>query len=343
MKKNPIDLLVTEWAYRCKKGYPDIKNKEDKMVLDTIMKEWTLQEQEEGKTVTVDSLIKLLRDKGNTLTQDKLEKLYTTVEKINKELGSKLKEKLESKKLKDIQIYTIQAYADKNNIEDQIVKSIENTSNTFNNLPTQGNLTEELTKLSQIDSKHVNFLLNLSVSAQQKGVGKGELALIALLHDVQSAKKGDIEADGMNIEVKGAGSILTHVITRGEKVDSLKEKIRKSLEVPDSVEVKAGNWVETLHKLSKTEGDIEKTLNDLYKGQFKFKISKKPETAEELKLEITRQLTDDYFDKHAPILMVNESKAYRLFTTKNELLNELGTGIKVVSLSDLAPRLTYLG
>jgi len=44
MKKNPIDLLVTEWAYRYEKGYPDINNKEDKKVLDTIMKEWALQE-----------------------------------------------------------------------------------------------------------------------------------------------------------------------------------------------------------------------------------------------------------------------------------------------------------
>lgn len=39
MITNPIDKLVTEWAYRCKKGYPDINNLEDRKVLEEIMSE----------------------------------------------------------------------------------------------------------------------------------------------------------------------------------------------------------------------------------------------------------------------------------------------------------------
>lgn len=42
MTVNPIDKLVLEWAYRCKKGYPDINNLEDKKVLEEIMQEWGL-------------------------------------------------------------------------------------------------------------------------------------------------------------------------------------------------------------------------------------------------------------------------------------------------------------
>lgn len=49
MITNPIEKLVLEWAYRCKKGYPDMNNLEDKKVLEEIMKEWDITEQEESK------------------------------------------------------------------------------------------------------------------------------------------------------------------------------------------------------------------------------------------------------------------------------------------------------
>ena len=34
-----IDALLSEWAYRCKKGYPDLDSPSDLRVLNTILKE----------------------------------------------------------------------------------------------------------------------------------------------------------------------------------------------------------------------------------------------------------------------------------------------------------------
>ena len=44
---NVIDKLYTEWAWRTKSGIPDIKNPEDKAILDTIIAEFNIPVKEE--------------------------------------------------------------------------------------------------------------------------------------------------------------------------------------------------------------------------------------------------------------------------------------------------------
>ena len=57
-----IDNLVNEWAYRCKKGYPDMDSPSDLRVLKTILKEegitipqfqQVISEQEESDELTI--------------------------------------------------------------------------------------------------------------------------------------------------------------------------------------------------------------------------------------------------------------------------------------------------
>jgi hypothetical protein len=53
-----IDKLVTEWAYRCKKGYPDMNNPDDIKILKEIYSEYGIvfEEEEDSSTQTVDEL-----------------------------------------------------------------------------------------------------------------------------------------------------------------------------------------------------------------------------------------------------------------------------------------------
>ena len=44
-----IDALLNEWAYRCKKGYPDMDSPSDLRVLNKIMKEWDISFPKEQK------------------------------------------------------------------------------------------------------------------------------------------------------------------------------------------------------------------------------------------------------------------------------------------------------
>ena len=46
-----IDKIVTEWAFRCKKGYPDINNPEDMKILKEMYSEYriVMEESKEQK------------------------------------------------------------------------------------------------------------------------------------------------------------------------------------------------------------------------------------------------------------------------------------------------------
>lgn len=356
-----IDKLILEWSWRCEKGYPDINNPADKKVLEKLLAEYGVslntflkeQDQEKKEEFTIDSLIKLLQDKGNTLSPDKIEKLYKVIDKTGKQFGSKLQNRLQEKKLGDEQISIVLGYADRKHIEDQILASNENTDNTFSRLPTQGNLVEELASVSQLDTQHVNYLVNLTVGAGQKGVGKGEIALISLLYDVSSASIGDIQVGKQTIEIKASsikkkgglsGFILADVKTRTGGIESIKNGIAKYFKKPRPDEgIKKLTWIEIIYQLAKSKQEIQKVLNDLYKNEFNFEIKNYPISSEELTLEITRQLAEEYFKSHNPILMISKEREYKIFTTVEDLKNSIGTTITVHSLSDLAPRLTFRG
>ena len=62
-----IDALLSEWAYRCKKGYPDLDSPSDLKVLKNILKEQDItlpqleeQEEEEKKGPDKKELIDLI-------------------------------------------------------------------------------------------------------------------------------------------------------------------------------------------------------------------------------------------------------------------------------------------
>tara|TARA_R110000868_G_C10782643_1_gene755626 strand:+ start:30 stop:1043 length:1014 start_codon:yes stop_codon:yes gene_type:complete len=63
---NLLDKLYTEWAWRSKSGLPNIKNPEDKAILDSLIKEMTLEEEpllfEGSDSYDEQITIKLVRD-----------------------------------------------------------------------------------------------------------------------------------------------------------------------------------------------------------------------------------------------------------------------------------------
>jgi hypothetical protein len=74
-----IDKLVTEWAYRCKKGYPDMNNPDDIKILKEIYSEYGLvmEEQESGDAKS--ELVALLgQEKAEEVMQRPLYQSATT-------------------------------------------------------------------------------------------------------------------------------------------------------------------------------------------------------------------------------------------------------------------------
>ena len=67
-KEELVDKIVREWSYRCKKGYPDLNNKEDLIILDEILR--ISEEAEEGELTDMEfseRLPQVIKSKFNEL------------------------------------------------------------------------------------------------------------------------------------------------------------------------------------------------------------------------------------------------------------------------------------
>lgn len=201
MKKNPIDSLVIEWAYRCKKGYPDINNLEDKKVLEKIMKEWNLEEQEEGKEVpSVEQIKKLLdNNKDNARLLTRIYRTLIASSSIDslkgrfRETGID-KDIFDGRNLHDELINILQK-GDSSEVE-QFIEDLKKKKV----LGTQGNLTADL----RISSQKVNKIVNLTGAKGSVTIGKGEVIFPLLYSNVElkTDGAGDFIVDKKTAELK---------------------------------------------------------------------------------------------------------------------------------------------
>lgn len=350
---NTVDKIVTEWAFRCKKGYPDTSNPQDMRILKEIYSEYGIVLEEEKPTQqpskTIQDVVDLLAAKQEELSPEQIEKLFNVVNKTGKGYTTTLMDKLQQKQLGDEQALLVVGYADKNHFEDKMAASIDNKANTFNALGTSGNLLTKLTELSGIESKYVSKLIGFTTGAGQKSVGKGEIALVSLLHDTKSAKKGDVEVvGGPHVELKGVNAILANSkhISRGMSRDKIREAIIKILNIDEEGQSRlpsaGGEWIDRLLVYTQDLNDIQKVIGKFYQGHVKLPSDQKI-AAPDLKQEIAKQLAVDYMESIDQTMMFIDSKAnYILITTPEDLANKIGSELKVTALSDLIPRITYI-
>jgi len=351
---NTVDKIVTEWAFRCKKGYPDLNNQQDMQILKELYSEYGIVMEEDKpkeKEISFEDLQGLLTARKGELEQDQINKLYKLISKTGKGYTLSLLTILKQKGLGEQQALAVAGYADKDHFEDKLLSSIQNPENTFNKIPTKGNLVSALSAASSIDSKHINNLVNLTVGAGQKSVGKGELALISVLHDTTSPAKGDVATPDALIELKFIEAILANPkhISRGLTAEQLQKVMVDTLQVPEQDQElitggKAGKWLPRLLRYTQDVSQIQKVLDRLYKGNVK--LPNNLEVSEEsVAYEIARQLAKDYMDHIDQKLMaIGSSYNYRIYNTSEELAADISSegNLKIAAFSDLTPRITYV-
>ena len=149
---NVVDKILTEWAYRCNKGYPDVNNPDDMKVLKELYSEYGIvMEEEKAKedNISLDQLQTLIDARKTELTQDQINNLYKIVSKTGNGYTKSLLTILEqTKKLDHQQALIVASYADKHHFEDKVLASINNPANTFESLGSQGNLSTKLKDIS---------------------------------------------------------------------------------------------------------------------------------------------------------------------------------------------------
>lgn len=351
-----VDKIVTEWAYRCKKGYPDINNPDDMKILKEIYSQFGIvMEQDKPKQqtqqvdISLDQLQTLIDARKTELTQDQINNLYKIISKTGNGYTKSLLTALEqTKKLNHQQALIVASYADKYHFEDKALASINNPANTFESLGSEGNLSTKLQELTGIDATYINAIIGLTVGAGQKSVGKGEIAVISFLHDTSSPKKGDVQAGSKVIEFKGKDAILAVAkhISRGYTADRILVDIAKVLDIPETEVEKfkqgGGVWTDKLIRHTQDKSQIQKVLDKFYKGAVKLDDADTT-SVNAVRQQIAKELAKDYIKTiNEPIFFFNEDRDYKIFYTEADIAAGIGTDVFVTKFSDLVPRLAFI-
>lgn len=244
-----IDELLNEWSYRTKKGYPNVDNPSDILILENILNELKLpsssiisklKEQEDVSVTTdedetqisahsKDDLIKLIQNAK--LTNPQIQKLFKNIsgfaykDSILNFVNSK---GFTSDKFKtgDIAIETIFNGISNSNI-DEFINYIKKPR-TLSSLDLSGNFVSQL----GLSSDLVRDLINIEPGADAGGssVGKAEVFLGLMFSDVDNnVSKGDLNWNGKNLEVKGTGGRLGQQAGRGNDNKETIENAAKQL------------------------------------------------------------------------------------------------------------------
>lgn len=363
---NVIDKLILEWSWRCEKGYPDINDPVDRVILERLLEEYGVnqdtfikeeQEKKEENSIRVDDIIRLLKVKDEELTDEQKSKIFKIIEKVGKGLSSSLYEKLLSKNLTEQQASVIVGFADRVNIEDKILESLENPKNTFSRLGTEGSLTGKLKSLSGIKEEHLDKLISFTIG-KTKSIGRGELALISLLHDTYAASKGDVElSDGSIIEIKATGTtgaiVAPDTINRGDS----KYPISKIIEIfgNDFPEMKNigdlyGIWPDRLQKYyvriekeeeKKTFIKLIRELTKKMYGTFVPTDDINTYSSVEYRELVSKSLAKVYL-KGKNVLFISSNNDFILLDG-NTVENNIGKELKIGGFSDALPRISYGG
>jgi len=215
-------------------------------------------------------------------------------------------------------------------------------------------LVSKLVELTSIDSTHVTALVDLKTGSGQKGVGRGELAVISLLYDTESAKKGDVQTEAGEIEFKAIDAILasSSKTSRGIKVDQILDKIAKILSIPQQqvAAFKIGTnakgekwWTDKLINYTQDPKQIQQVLNSLY-GNTVEVVDTDTTTASALRIKIAKELAKDYIKSQPhPIFFLSTNNNYNIFYTEQEVEDAIGDNLIITKFSDLVPRITYTG
>ena len=223
-----IDALLSEWAYRCKKGYPDMDSPSDLAILKSILKEQGIslpefqgqvivEKEEKKKKVTASDITKLVQnmEKDGVLKDKHLTFLnqYLTSRPFKDTVDNFLK-------TKNIDDDTLSK--DETPAQDQLFKILQDEGQVeeftnymkdpinLSDLPKTGNLFDEVKKASGLKDSTIQRILHLKGTEGGRGVGKAELFLSMFFGDVKMriVGKGDLTWNNKYLEVKGSAARL---------------------------------------------------------------------------------------------------------------------------------------
>ena len=214
-----IDALLSEWAYRCEKGYPDMDSPSDLRVLKSILKEQgvslpefqeqVIVEQEEKEEISTKDIIDIL----NQIKDDQkaLDKIYNFIVNRPGEKGffgistdSNVTDKTVDTSNAPQVIFDLLSNSG------DLKKYIDLEKPGFSEIGKEGNFLDFFEEKSGMSKDTLTKMFNFSGKESGRGVGKGEVAMALLFKDVKMAAAGggDLNWGGKSLEVKGSSARL---------------------------------------------------------------------------------------------------------------------------------------
>lgn len=326
-----IDKIVVEWAFRCKKGYPDMNNPDDIRILKEIYSEYGIvMEEEKPKEETVysaDDLIKLLQDRKSELDSAFIQKMYHTIVSKGKKLGTLIMNMLKNKDLQSSANEIFSIINQYPGLEQELSNFLQHPERqlTISQLQAGNNIVSVVQEATNLPGEFISAMLKAGRASEGgKGVGEGEALLALVGKGGKKLKVGDVEIEGKEIEVKAQGGRL---IGRTESLADLYSSLAQLGVTPRKV----GKGPEALHtyipNIIATDSKLEPQVRNLLKKEFNTVSSTDLSSPEDIKTSLLEWYVDYFLAneaKSADYVFVLIGGEYRLFTKqefKEAILN----------------------
>jgi len=313
-----VDKIVNEWAFRCKKGYPDMNNPEDMKILKEIYSEYgiVLEEEkpEEEAEYSADDLIKLLQDRKSELDSAFIQKIYHSIQEKGKKLGSLISKEIHSKGLDASEAELFGLINTVPGLETQLTQVLSNSDKQIklSDLGKTGNIISVGKAVTKLPQSFLVSLLSAGRSAKGgKAVGEGEAFLALLGKDGKKLDVGDVGLEGKSIELKGrAGRLggwdsLEDLYSSLDNLDPNTQQSGRSKSLPVRVS-----------EIIKQNPEFRKEIEKLLEKEFNTSFSKL-DSAEGLNQELLTWYVNYFLNteaKNVDYIMIIIGGEYKIYT-----------------------------
>lgn len=351
---NPIDKLITEWSWRCKKGYPDLNNPEDMAILKEILHQYdiTLEEVEERieeqEEITVNDLIDLIKSKGDALDKEFISRIYGTIKNKGKGLSTSIKNTLEKRGVEKATGLILTA-AQRQGIEEKLTQYLNSPESEKFGLSdlrsgSGGDFVEFLANKTKLPTSFLKTIADVDTPISSKGVGKAEYALALLGREGLKLKIGDVEIEGKSIEVKADKARLGE---RSDDLSNLYSKIEDTFGIPPGlVKGKPENLLSYINRVSSKLEDKKSldVLRNLVSKEFDGYLSNIDiKSTPEVEKAALSWYVDTFFKTEpSDLILVYLNGKFKVYTKeefKNDVLNNKFKYKQTFSRSNKAPQL----
>lgn len=308
---DPLKKFLNQISYKFPKGYPDINNKNDVMLLEKLLKTIGIDLQEEKNRdknydKEIMSLLKSISDenvKKKVLTY--LKKKDTAEDN---ETYKELENILSKKGLSSSLIELVFLYATASYQEDKLLEYLKSPTLKWTN--SDGNLKTQI-KEAGFTNNFIEKMFTIKPTEGGKGVGFGEVPLV-LFFDGEKVKTGDVKIGDQLIEVKGDGGRFSGSKGKGREgnISFIYQDFQKNYPTVEYTTNLSEYVKRILTNSPQSKSRINKLINNIYPDSSNYEITK-DSTPEDL---LAKYITSYINSQPSQIYMlISNNGEYKLY------------------------------